>query len=235
MLVSAAATALAVAPIGLLADDSGMGVTTGIVLALGLGVAISQTASLVVFRRTGTTIRPGDVVTLLRTGLVAAACGWALLIALGALPSRTWWLFGIATLAWLLDGVDGWVARRTGTTTDTGARLDMEVDALLLLALSVAAVGVVGWWVLAIGLMRYLWWVVLWCLPHLDRPLPARRSRKVVAALQGGVLCAVLLPTLPVPVVTVASAVALTLLTWSFVTDGVRAARLSRTGSPAPS
>ena len=34
-------------------------------------------------------------------------------------------------MATALDGVDGWLARRHGWTSPLGARLDMEVDALL--------------------------------------------------------------------------------------------------------
>ncbi len=41
----------------------------------------------------------------------------------------------LAVPALILDGVDGWVARRTGTANDAGARLDMEVDAALILVL----------------------------------------------------------------------------------------------------
>ena len=47
------------------------------------------------------------------------------------------YVFGRGALA--LDGVDGQVARRTGTASELGARFDMEVDAFLILVLSVAA------------------------------------------------------------------------------------------------
>ena len=48
-----------------------------------------------------------------------------------------WWIISLGTVAMLLDGTDGRVARRTGTTSAFGARFDMELDAFLLLALSV--------------------------------------------------------------------------------------------------
>ncbi|GAA4940924.1 hypothetical protein GCM10023238_03240 [Streptomyces heliomycini] len=44
---------------------------------------------------------------------------------------------GLTAVALILDGVDGKVARRTGTSTPLGARFDMEVDAFLILVLSV--------------------------------------------------------------------------------------------------
>ena len=47
-------------------------------------------------------------------------------------------------MALILDGVDGKVARRTGTSTALGARFDMEVDAFLILVLSVYVLDVAG-------------------------------------------------------------------------------------------
>ena len=46
------------------------------------------------------------------------------------------WLYGwMALLALILDGVDGKVARATGSQSDFGARFDMEIGALLILLL----------------------------------------------------------------------------------------------------
>ena len=60
-------------------------------------------------------------------------------------------LVTLAAVALALDAVDGWVARRTGTATALGARFDGEVDAFLILALSVYVAPAYGAWVLAIG------------------------------------------------------------------------------------
>ena len=46
-------------------------------------------------------------------------------------------LITLATVALILDAVDGQVARRTATASPLGARFDMEVDAFLILVLSV--------------------------------------------------------------------------------------------------
>src|SRR5690606_31188744 len=65
--------------------------------------------------------------------------------------------FGLALLA--LDGVDGWVARRTATSGEFGAFLDQECDAFFLLLLCLLLYrlpGGLGPWVLAPGLLRYL-------------------------------------------------------------------------------
>ena len=53
----------------------------------------------------------------------------------GAIPVAT--LVLLSSVALALDGVDGWVARRTRTVSALGARFDMEVDAFLVLMLSV--------------------------------------------------------------------------------------------------
>ena len=45
-----------------------------------------------------------------------------------------------------------------------------------------------GWWVLAIGAMRYAYVAAGWVLPWLRRPAPPRYWCKVVAAIQGIVL-----------------------------------------------
>ena len=90
----------------------------------------------------------------------------------------------IATVALILDGVDGQVARRTHTVTALGARFDVEVDSILLLVLSVRIAPVLGLWVLAIGLMRYAWVAASWLLPW-QAPLPWH-SGKAVAVRRPG-------------------------------------------------
>ena len=62
----------------------------------------------------------------------------------------------LASVALALDAVDGRVARRTGTVSALGGRFDMEVDAFLILVLSVQVARDHGLWVLVIGAARYL-------------------------------------------------------------------------------
>ena len=63
----------------------------------------------------------------------------------------------LATVVAVLDGIDGWLARRTGMASDFGARFDMETDAALIMVLALLAwqFGKAGVWVLASGLLRY--------------------------------------------------------------------------------
>ncbi|HSE54925.1 MAG TPA: CDP-alcohol phosphatidyltransferase family protein, partial [Nocardioidaceae bacterium] len=160
---------------------------------------------------------PADLVTLTRATL---ACGVAALVADSYLeqPAATA-LVALAVVALVLDAVDGWVARQTRTSSRFGTRFDGEVDAFLILVLSVYVARSVGWWVLVIGAMRYVFAVVGWGLPWLRAPLPPRYWRKVVAATQGIVLTFAAADVAPDWLTYGALLVALVLLSESFGRD----------------
>jgi phosphatidylglycerophosphate synthase len=126
---------------------------------------------------------PASWVTLARATL---AVGVAALAADSSTHAAL--LVTLAAVALTLDAADGPVARRTGTATALGARFDGEVDAFLILALSVYVAPEYGAWVLAIGAARYLFGAGEWLLPWMRAPLPPRRGRRLVAATQGVVL-----------------------------------------------
>ncbi|WP_194396195.1 CDP-alcohol phosphatidyltransferase family protein [Microbacterium atlanticum] len=125
----------------------------------------------------------------------------------------------IVALALVLDGVDGYVARRTGSESELGARFDMEVDAFLLLLLSVYDAPLVGWWVLTIGLLRYAFVGAGWMLPWMRATLPPRYWRKVVTAASGIALAIVASQLLPPAANIVVALVALALVLESFGRD----------------
>ncbi len=125
---------------------------------------------------------PADWVTLLRATFSVGVA--ALVIASFRAQVPVALLVSLAAVALVLDAVDGWVARRT-RTTEAGARLDGEVDAFLILVLSVYVAHTMGAWVLAIGAARYVFLVAGWPLPWMRAPLPPRFWRKTVAAAQG--------------------------------------------------
>jgi phosphatidylglycerophosphate synthase len=124
-------------------------------------------------------------------------------------------LVTLAAVALVLDAVDGWLARRTGTATALGARFDGEVDAFLILALSLYVAPACGAWVLAIGAARYLFLAGEWLLPWMRAPLPPRPWRKVVAATQGVVLTVAAAGVLPLALTQALLVAALALLTAS--------------------
>lgn len=160
---------------------------------------------------------PADWVTLMRAALAGGVT--ALVAESFFAPISVTVLIAITVVALLLDAVDGQVARRTGTSSEFGARFDMEVDAFLILALSVYVAPILGAWVLMIGAMRYAYIAAGWVLPWLRGRVPPRYWRKVVAAIQGIVLTAAASDVLPRPLVTVAVAGALALLVESFGRD----------------
>jgi phosphatidylglycerophosphate synthase len=128
-------------------------------------------------------------------------------------------LVTLASVALALDFVDGWIARRTGTESAFGTRLDGEVDAFLILALSVEVARSAGAWVLAIGLARYAFLAAGWVFAWLRAPLPRRDWRKTVTASQGVALVIVAATIAPATVNRVLLAVALALLAESFGRD----------------
>ncbi len=161
-------------------------------------------------------LTPADWVTLARATL---AVGVAALVADSfdqSVPSRL--LVTLAALALVLDAIDGWVARRT-TTAALGARFDGEVDAFLILVLSVYVARSAGAWVLAIGVARYAFLAAEWPLAWMRAPLPPRYWRKVVAATQGIVLTVAAADVLPPALTRAALIVALGLLAESFGRD----------------
>jgi hypothetical protein len=97
----------------------------------------------------------------------------------------------------------------------------MEVDAFLILVLSVYVAGSVGPWVLAIGAARYAAWAAGLLVPWLGVPVPPRYWRKPVAAIQGIVLTAAVAQILPALAMNAAIAVAIGLLAESFGRDVV--------------
>jgi phosphatidylglycerophosphate synthase len=185
-------------------------------------------------------LHPADWVTLTRAVLVAGVAG--LVADSFSRPVPVTALVTLCIVALVLDAVDGQVARRTGTATLLGARLDGEVDAFLILLLSVAVSRDYGRWVLAIGAARYALLLAGWLIPWLAAPLPPRYWRKVVAAVEGIVLTVAVSGVTSRLVGMIAVAAALLLLVESFGRDviwlyrtgaGPRARRAVRIGIAA--
>lgn len=160
-------------------------------------------------------------VTLSRGGLLALLVGFGAVALAGDAATGTAWPFALALAALMLDGVDGAVARRTGTESDFGARFDMELDAALALVLAVLvfAVDRVGLWVLLLGLPRYAFLAAARWLPALRRPLPPSQRRRVICVVQVATLAGSLFPWVGPPLTSLACAVAAVLLYASFAVD----------------
>jgi len=171
--------------LGVVSVAAGLGVAGWIV---GLVSGWGATALIVIARMRSDqpTILPADWVTLTRAVLCAGVAG--LVADSFGRPVSSTALVTLSVVALALDAVDGQVARRTGTATPLGGRFDGEVDAFLILLLSIVVSQSYGSWVLIIGAARYALLLAGWLIPWLAAPLPPRYWRKVVAAVQGIVL-----------------------------------------------
>lgn len=199
-----------------LAGTVGLG-RAGWLAGLGYG-AVTCVALIRAMRRSGTgELGPADRVTLARATLVGGVAALTVDSFDRGAPVAV--LVTLTAVALVLDAVDGQVARRTGTATALGARFDLEVDASLLLVLSVYVSRSIGGWVLAIGGMRYAFVLAIWVLPWMRGTLPPRFWRKVVAATQGVVLLVAAAGVLPRWLAAAALAGALVLLVESFGRD----------------
>ncbi len=162
-------------------------------------------------------------VTLLRAAL---ACLFAGLVGEGArVVAGLAVPLVVGTAVFLaLDGMDGWLARRRGEESIFGRFLDHETDALFLLVLSVLVhqTEKVGPWIIAAGLLHYVYLAVRVACPRLSADMPPTRRGQVVGlgAVLGLLAC--LFPDVQAEVATGVAAVVLSALVWSFTVDVFR-------------
>jgi phosphatidylglycerophosphate synthase len=176
-----------------------------------------------------------NLVSLIRGVGMSLVAGIAAEAWLAGLSTRgVWVIIGIGAVCVCLDGVDGKLARSRGEVSAFGARFDMEIDAatILVLSIAVAALGLTGWWVLAIGAMRYLYVAASWAVPALKIPVRVRLSGRVVALVQAVAMLACLLLGLLVRAMYwlpgMVAGAALAALGWSFARDIVWQLRSAR-------
>ncbi len=127
----------------------------------------------------------------------------------------------VGTVALGLDGVDGWLARRSGLSSPFGARFDMEVDALLIfvLCLLVWHHDKAGAWVLVSGLLRYAFMAAGWTWPWMRRDLPPSTRRKTTCVVQILALLVALTPAVASPWSDTIAAASVVTLCYSFLVD----------------
>jgi len=172
---------------------------------LAAGAVVVGGAAVSILRRAPRFSTPADRITLLRAvlvGLVAVLAVPGLFTGRPADPL----LVVVGCAAFLLDAVDGPVARRTGTASAAGARLDTSTDAALVLVLSFATAAAVGSWTFCIGAAYYVFQAAGYFRPHLR------------------------VPGVPAAAAAAALALALALLVFSFTRDVVELERGRHTG-----
>jgi len=157
-----------------------------------------------------------NVVTLSRLMLISV-----LFMASLADQEPSWLTFALAAVALGLDGVDGWLARWQGLSSQFGARFDVEVDAVfaLLLAVYAASNGMAGPWVILLGLPHYAFSIARRIWPWLNQTLPEKLSRKAVCVFQISVLIALQAPIFDQGDLNIATIAVTLALIWSFGRD----------------
>ncbi len=196
-------------------------------LALAAGVAVVASADASILRRQPRRSTPADRVTLVRAVLVACCATMAVPVLLGGGPPGAFFVV-MGGLAFVLDAVDGAVARRTGSSSPAGARLDVQTDAALVLVLSCAAAPGMGPWVLSIGLMWYAFVAAGQLRPSLRGVLRPNRLRKIIGAYQPFAFLLALTPGVPEGLGAVAVVLALLTLVGSFGRDVIELERSHR-------
>jgi phosphatidylglycerophosphate synthase len=212
-LAGIAGTVLLLAVLSRTVGIGGAGWFVGLASGLALNLALARA----LWRDPSAGLGWASWVTLTRATLAVGVA--ALAAASFELPVATATLVTLASVALALDFVDGWLARRTGTQTALGAKLDGEVDAFLILVLSIEVAPTAGGWVLLIGLARYAFLAAGWALPWLRAPLPRRDWRKTVTASQGVALVVAASGVPPLWVSRLLLVVALAMLAESFGRD----------------
>jgi phosphatidylglycerophosphate synthase len=166
-------------------------------------------------------VGPANQVTLVRAVLVALIAG---LIGEASSSMAAYAIVIASLVATMLDGVDGWLARRTRLASAFGARFDMEVDALLILILAILVWRHerAGAWIVLAGLLRYLFVVAGWALPWMRRPLMPSVRRQAICVVQIGGLILAMTPLVPPALASPIAAIALAALSYSFLVDTIR-------------
>jgi CDP-diacylglycerol---glycerol-3-phosphate 3-phosphatidyltransferase len=178
---------------------------------------------------------PANALTAAR--LLAAPVFVGLVLSEGA----TWLTVAVGVLVAGSDGVDGWVARRQGTTR-SGAFLDPLADKFLVLGAfcALAAKGQLPWAPVLlmaareVGMSAYRSWA-----GRRGISLPARPSAKLKTVVQDLAIATCLVPPLAgehgMQLVAVWAATALTLLSGAqYLWDGRRASRVPSAPATAP-
>ncbi len=158
-------------------------------------------------------------ITLLRAILVCLIGG--VVIQTSHTTTIIWLTVATAAVAEILDGLDGWAARRKGLSSAFGARFDVETDSLfiLLLAVLIWRFEKTGAWILVIGMMRYGFLLAGLFLAALRRPLPPSKRRQSICVAQAVLLTVCLTPLVTPAMAGFIAAAALAVLTWSFAVD----------------
>jgi CDP-diacylglycerol--glycerol-3-phosphate 3-phosphatidyltransferase len=183
------------------------------------------------------TFGPSALITPANGITVARLLATPVLVVMIAVSGPGWAPFAVAFAIGLTDGVDGWLARRQGTTR-SGAFLDPLADkaAVVGALCAIAARGEIAWVPVALIAAREVWMSAYRVVVgRRGISIPARASAKVKTLVQGIAILLCLAPSVAphrrVLDVAVWVAVAFTVATGAqYFVDGRRAAHVAPPG-----
>lgn len=185
-----------------------------LVAAIGLGLYRFRGRSAVKRNGFGT----ANAITMGRGVLICLVAG-----AIGQAWSApaAWTFVAVSSFALIMDGFDGWYARRNGDDSPFGALFDQETDAafILILAILVVDQGKAGPWIILSGMLRYLFVFAGFFVDRLRTPLGPSMRRKTVCVIQVVSLVVCLAPIVPPGLSLWIAALSLALLFYSFAVD----------------
>lgn len=166
----------------------------------------------------------GNLLTLLRGFLVSASAGFLVYSQQLADSAMTYVPAVLYTAAAIGDALDGYLARREQQTTQLGAKLDNELDALglLIAPLLAVAIGKLHGSYLLVSSAYYLFQLGrLWRRRHNKPlyPLPPSRLRRHLAGWQMGLVATCLWPPIPGDITRILGVIFMTPLLIGFVRD----------------
>jgi len=169
------------------------------------------------------TLGLGNILSITRGYILVVFCGFLF----SPWPNSGWsaWLPGLLyTLAALPDYLDGAAARLTNHVTPLGIDLDISIDSLGVLGVTLLSVqyGQVPWWYLPVGLARYIFLGGIWIRKKLGVPvydLPYSIRRRGFAALTMGLFFVILYPVFTPPGTHVAATIFAFYLLGGFLWD----------------
>ena len=162
-----------------------------------------------------------NYITMVRASLVVLVASF---IGESETTFVAWVATVIAMSIVVLDGLDGWLARRSKMVSAFGARFDVETDALLIMTMSVLVWQheKVGMWVLLGGFMRYAFVFTGLLLQWVAAELTPTRRAKIMSVCYMVGLSVALLPFVMKPFSVIVVGSSLLALTFSFAIDVYR-------------
>jgi phosphatidylglycerophosphate synthase len=132
---------------------------------------------------------PANMITAVRVVMIAS---------LAALPAEapTPWAGIIVFATFVLDGVDGALARRSGITSAFGSQFDQEADAFTVAAATLLAFlcELIPVWFIVPGLLRYTYVLAVWILGAPREAARSRWGRWAYSAFVTGLIALLTLP-----------------------------------------